>query len=205
VKRVARIAGVVAGLVLLGVVALQHPSIRARVFDRARAYAERELHLVLRASSLSYSLFTRSVELQDVSVGSTSGAEPFLQADRVVVVFGRGILRGRSDIVRISVSRPRVTLVRDRDGTLNLPPSQGSTGSASSLHLGVVSVTALTLRFDDRTTRRAVSAGPLDLSLDTSAASQEFGALGPVRSPHAPVTRNYRARSRDACGSTALG
>ena len=178
-KRVARIAGVVAGLVLLGVVALHHPSVRARLLDRARAYAERELHVAFRASSLSYSLFTRSIEMQDVSVASTSGAEPFLQADRVVVVFGLGILVGRPDFARVSLSRPRVTLVRDRDGALNLPLSQSSAGSSSPLHLGVVSVTALMLRFDDRTTRRSVSVGPLDLSLDTSGAPRAFGTLGP--------------------------
>jgi outer membrane protein assembly complex protein YaeT len=180
VKRVARIAGVVAGLVVLGVVALHLPSVRARVLDRARTYAERELHVAFRASNLSYGLFARSIELQDVSVASASGAEPFLQADRVVVVFGRGILRGRPDIASVSLSRPRVTLVKDRDGTLNLPSSQGSVGSSSPLHLGVVSVTALTVRFEDRTTSRSLSLGPLDLSLDTSGASPVFGTVSPA-------------------------
>src|SRR5262245_16702904 len=127
-------SGVLAGLILLGVAALHHPSIRARVLDRARVYAEREFHIALRASNLSYSLFSRSVELRDVRIASTSATEPLLEADRVEVVFGRGILLGRPAITRVSLSRPRVTLVRDRDGTVNLPPPPKNAEPRSEEH-----------------------------------------------------------------------
>ena len=169
------------GVILLGVAVLHLPSIRARVLGRARAYAERELHIALRASSLSYNVFTRSVELRDVSIASTSAAaDPLLQAERVNVVFGRGILLGRPAIASVSVTRPRVTLVRDRNGVMNLPPSQPSGGQSSPLNLGIVSVTALTVSLDDRVAQRSFTLGPIDLSVDTAGASRPFGRFGPA-------------------------
>src|SRR4051812_40579858 len=153
---------------LLVVAALHHPSIRARVLDRGRVYAEQELHIALSASGLSYNLFTRSIELRDVSLASTSGAAPFLQADRAVVVLGRGIWLGRPNVTRVSVIRPRVTLVRDGNGAMNLPAPVKGANPSSSLRLGVVSVTALSLRVDDRLAQTSLTVGPVDLSVDTA-------------------------------------
>jgi len=178
-RRLARIAGVLTGVTLLGVAVLHLPSIRARVLERVRVYAGRELDVALRASSLSYNLFARSVELKDVSLASTSAAEPFLEADRVVVELGPGIFLGHPVVTRVSITRPRVTLVRDSNGTMNLPPSRQGAGSSSPMHMGIVSVTALSVRVDDRLAHRSFTVGPLDLAVDTTGAPRQFGAFGP--------------------------
>ena len=125
-KRLARAAAVLAALILIALAVLHLPWVRGRVLDRARGYAERELGLALRSSGLGYNLLTRSIELRDLSVASTSAAEPFLEADRVAVVLGREIFRGRINVHRISVDRPRLTIVRFADGTVNLPASRES-------------------------------------------------------------------------------
>src|SRR4029078_1669249 len=72
-RRLARLAGVLSGLLLIGLLVLPLPSLRGRVLDRVRGYAERELGLALRASGLSYNLLTRTIALRDVSIASTSG------------------------------------------------------------------------------------------------------------------------------------
>ena len=164
---------------MIGVAVLHLPPIRGRVLDRVRHYASQEFGIALGASSLSYNLFTRSIELHDLSIASASAAEPFLEADRALIVFGREIYLGQPTITRISLSRPRLTLVRQIDGTMNLPSSQPGTARESPLHLGVVSVTALSLRLDDRMAQRSFTLGPFDLSVDTSGASSQPGAFGP--------------------------
>ena len=178
-RRLARAAGLLAALILIGLAALHLPWVRSRVLDRARGYAEQELGLAVRATGLGYNLLTRSVELRDLSVASTSGAEPFLEVDRLAVVFGPEIFRGRVTVNRLSLNRPRLTLVRYADGTVNLPASRESTQQPAPLQLGIVSVTALSARLDDRAAQRSFAVGPFDLSLDTAGPSSRPGAFGP--------------------------
>jgi outer membrane protein assembly factor BamA len=178
-RRLARLAGFLVVLILIGLAVLHLPPVRGRMLDRARGYAERELGISLRASSLHYNLLTRSIELRDLSVAPTSVEQPFLEADRAVVVLGTGIFRGRTTVTRISLTRPRLTLVRYADGTVNLPPSRNSAGQTAPLQLGIVSVTALSARVDDRLAQRSFTIGPLDLSVDTAATSGRPGAFGP--------------------------
>jgi outer membrane protein assembly complex protein YaeT len=178
-RRLARATGLLAGLILIGLVVLHLPPVRSRVLDRARGYAERELGVALRASSLGYNLLTRSIELRDLSLSSTSAGEPFLEADRAVVVFGPGIFRGRATINRISLSRPRLTLVRYADGTLNLLASRTGAAQQAPLQLGIVSVTALSARLEDRVSERSFVLGPVDLSVDTAGTSGRPGGFGP--------------------------
>jgi len=164
---------------VIGLAVLHLPSVRGRVLERARAYAEREFGVALRASSLGYNLLTRSIELRGLSVASTSASDPFLEADRAAVELGPGIFRGRVTVNRVSLDRPRLTLVRYADGTVNLPPSQDSTEKPAPLQLGIVSVTALSARLDDRAAQRSFALGPFDLALDTAAASSRPGVFGP--------------------------
>ena len=184
------------GLFLIGLVVVHLPSVRGRVLDRVRDYAARELGLTLRASSLSYSLLTRAIELRDISIASAPGNQPFVEADRAVVVLGPGIFRGHFSVDRISLSRPRLTIVRSADGTLNLPASRKDAGQPAPLHLGIVTVTALSIRFEDRLAQRSAALGPVDFSVDTTTTSSAPGAFGP-----GPFT--LRAGAIDSSGTIA--
>ena len=75
--------------------------------------------------------------------------------------------------------RPRLTLIRNADGTMNLPPSRQDGGSSTPLQLGVVSVTGLSVTLDDRGARRCFSVGPFDLSVDTRDSAARRRAFGP--------------------------
>src|SRR5262245_33745146 len=94
-RRLLRVAVVLIGLFLIGLLVVHLPPVRARVLDRVRGYAAQELGIALQASSLGYNLATRTIELRDLSLAATSGAPPFLQADRVVVLVEPGIYLGR--------------------------------------------------------------------------------------------------------------
>ena len=187
-RRLARLAVVLIGLILIGLAVLHLPPVRARVLDRVRGYAAQELGMALQASSLGYNVLTRTIELRDLSLAATPGGPPFLQADRVVVMVDPGIYLGRLTISRISVARPRLSLIRNSDGTMNLPPARNDAQSSSPLQLGVVSLTGLSMSLEDRAAKRSLTLGPLDLRLDTglgargsggdSAASP--GAFGPA-------------------------
>src|SRR3954470_1016768 len=98
--RLVRLAIVLIGLLLIGLAVLHLPPIRARVLERVRGYARQELGIVVRASSLHYSLLRRSIELRDVSLTAESSGDPFLEADRVVLVAGPGLFRGRVAVER---------------------------------------------------------------------------------------------------------
>ncbi|HXW07823.1 MAG TPA: translocation/assembly module TamB domain-containing protein [Vicinamibacterales bacterium] len=177
--RLARLAGVLASLILVGIVLLHVPWVRGRVLEYVRTYVDREFGVALRASALRYNLFTRSIELRDVGIASFSAADSFLEADRLVVVLDPGVFLGRFAGSRISLGRPRLRLVRYPDGSLNLPPSRGGVERDAPLQLGVVSATGLTATLDDRAAQRSLTVGPLDLSVNVGGPPSAPGTLGP--------------------------
>src|SRR4029453_15733202 len=176
--RLIRLAVLLIGLFLIFLAVLHLPPVRARVLDRVRAYALQEFGIALQASSLGYNLLTRSIELRDLSLTATSASQPFLQADRAVVVLDPAIYLGRVTVSRIAITRPRLTLVRDADG-VNLPPSRQGAPQSTPLQFGVVSVTGLSVTLDDRPARRSFTVGPFDLSMDTRDSNGQPGAFGP--------------------------
>jgi outer membrane protein assembly complex protein YaeT len=173
------VAVVLVGLILIGLAVLHLPPVRARVLDRVRGHAAQEFGIALQASSLGYNLFTRSIEVRDLSLAAASGGQPFLQAHRVEVVLDPAIYLGHPTVIRISVTTPRLTLTRNADGTMNLPPSRKDGGSSPPVRLGVVSVTGLSLTLEDRSAQRSFTVGPLDLSVDTRDSAGRPGAFGP--------------------------
>jgi outer membrane protein assembly complex protein YaeT len=195
--RLARLAVVLIGLFLIGLAGLHLPPVRARVLDRVRAYALQEFGIRLQASRLGYNLLTRSIELRDVSLTATSASQPFLQADRAVVLLDPAIYLGRVTVSHIAITRPRLTLVRDADG-VNLPPSRPGEAQSAPLQLGVVSVTGLSVTLDDRPARRSFTVGPFDLSMDTRDSNGQPGAFGPgpftVRTGEADVSGTIAGR-----------
>ena len=175
--RLVRLAVLLIGLILIGLALLHLPPVRTRVLDRVRAYAAQEFGIALQATSLRYSLLSRSVELRDVSLAPSPGGQPFLTADRVEVVLAPSIYLGHAVITRISIATPRLTLTRNADGTLHLPASRNGGGSSSPLQLGVVSITGLSFALDDRLVQRSFAIGPLDLSVDTRDSTGRPGAF----------------------------
>jgi autotransporter translocation and assembly factor TamB len=115
-------AGAVAVLIVTAVVIWQFPAL-ARIV--AGVIASNALHA--NVSFERVALTTRSVELENARVLSTQG-EPVATIDRIAIEYGlRDLLPGSKRLFglrSVAVYSPRLTLVRHRDGTYNVPVPQ---------------------------------------------------------------------------------
>ena len=107
VRRIGVGAVVAAGVLLIAYATLHLPFVRARVLERAREYALRELGIVVDASSLHYAILARSIELRDVSLASSAGETPFLKAEAIRLVLDRSVFRGVVAVDRLDLVGPR--------------------------------------------------------------------------------------------------
>jgi hypothetical protein len=172
-------AAAIVALILLLLAVAHLPSVRARVLERARAYATRDLGIVLDADALDYSLTSRAASLRNVTIAAT-GQPALIRADSARVVLSRRLFRGVIEIENVELVRPRITIVRHADGTTNLPVSRESESQTSTpLELGTIDIRQLEFALDDRLAHRTVDAGPIDLRLDSSRTNPRPGSFGP--------------------------
>ncbi len=194
------VAATLVTLALMLVGAAHLPFVRARVLDWARARVSRDFGVVIDAEGLSYNLLGVSIELRNLSV-SAPGERPFLQADGLRVVLARRLFAGTVDVQRIELVRPRVAILRHRDGSTNLPTIPGSPSSKPTpLHLGIVSLAQMSFDVEDEAGGHKAAAGPTDLTLDTRTKDAQPGMFGP--SPFNvvvgdPANRSWPVRSRE--------
>jgi hypothetical protein len=164
-------------LALLGAAHL--PIVRARAFEWARTQAAQRLGIVVDADAVAYNLATASVALRNVRLAA-AGEPPFFRADSVRVVLGRSVLWGAVRIERLDVGHPFVSIVRHRNGTTNLPAGNSDASSQPSpLRLGLVDLRTFSVALNDEMGGQSFTAGPIDLTLETSAAVPRSGAFGP--------------------------
>src|SRR5712672_2338737 len=143
------VAATLVTLALMLIGAGHLPFVRARVLDWTRARVSRDFGVVIDAEGLSYNLLGVSIELRNLSL-SAPGERPFLQADGLRVVLDRRLFTGTVDIQRIALIRPRVAILRHRDGSTNLPTIPSSPSSKPTpLHLGIVYLAQMSLDVED--------------------------------------------------------
>ena len=185
-------AAAIVALILLLLAVAHLPFVRARVLDRARAYAARELSISLEADAIEYSLIARSAALRNVTI-AVPGQPPLVRADSARVVLSRRLFGGVLEVERLDLVRPRITIVRHPDGTTNLPPgSKDESQAATPLELGTIDIRQLAFALDDRLATRTVAAGPIDLQLDTSRTSPRRAASARVPSRFSLARRTDR-------------
>ena len=179
VRRALLAVAAVASIALLLVGAAHLPSVRARVFQWTRAQVADRFGIVLNADAIEYNLLTASVELRNPTL-AVSGERGFLEADSVRIVLDRSALWGTIRLRRLDLARPRVAIVRHRDGTTNLPAgSTGPSSRAAPLPLGLVTIRGLSLQIEDEAGGPSAVAGPIDLTLDARSTDSRSGAFGP--------------------------
>ena len=168
--------------IALALVAAAHlPFVRVRVFDWARTRVAQDFGVTIEADAVGYNVLTASVVLRNPRL-STERERPFFRADSLRLVLSRSVLWGVLRVERLDLVRPHVTIVRHVDGTTNLPAGQTELASSSSspLHLGSVYLRQFTVAIEDEAADRALDAGPLDLTLDSSSTNPVPGAFGPA-------------------------
>ncbi len=140
------------------------------------------------------------MELRNPTLAA-QGERPFLRADSVRLVFSRRVLWGTIEIQRLELARPRVTIVRHANGTTNLPVSRTDPSSGPTpLHLGIVELRQISIEIEDEMAGHAVSAGPIDLMLDSRSTDPRPGAFGP-----GAFTVRLAATAKTPAKGSALG
>jgi len=200
VRRALMAVMALAAFVLVIVGAAHTPIARDRAFDWVRARLERDLGLIVEADQLRYNVLTRSVSLENARL-SVSGERPFLQARAIQVTLTRNLFRGSVELDRLSLEQPQVLVVRHDDGRTNLPASQsGSASSPSPIHLGLLSISALSLDVQDESAGSRIVAGPISLTIDTRAGMSRAGNFGP-----SPMTATLGSKNAEAPPQTLTG
>ncbi len=149
--------------VLVALVALLHaPPVRgyvlATVVERLRADAGIRAEI----DRLDYNLLTLRVSLGRTTLTAVDQRTPFLTLDRLALDLPWSIVRGGIAVQSLEIVRPALTIVRDEDGTLNLPPAAAEEPAEPSSPLGPIPIDRLIVR----QLQVAYTDRPIELSLD---------------------------------------
>ena len=139
---------VVAGGCLLTLVLLaglvHTPLVRAEVLSAALA---RLPALGLRADveRLDYNLFTLTVSVEGVTLSAEGSDTPFFSTDAIRLDLPWSSVRGTVGIQSLEIVRPRIAIVREDDGSLNLP-EMAETESRDAEPIGPLQIDRLVVR-----------------------------------------------------------
>jgi outer membrane protein assembly factor BamA/autotransporter translocation and assembly factor TamB len=207
-----RRVGVAAAALLAAVLALAALAHSGPVRDRVLAWAAGEawarFGVTLEADRPSYSLRTLSFAIRNVRLRAAPGAPPFLEADEINVDLPWSAARGRFSIESLHVTRPRVTIARDRDGALNLPKARPGGGGLARLPIGRLVVLHGSVTYQD--VRRGLEVGATDVAIDLNPAGEStiagsMAAQGGVRVRRPPMDlRATRFEGRASFDGVAL-
>jgi len=176
-SRLRRLLIAVAALaaVALLLIAVAHTgAVRARVLAVAAERVREQFGVDLVADRLDYNLFALSVRLTHLRLKAGADVPPFFEADELHVDLPWSVVTGAMGIQTLDVARPRVTVVRDADGVLNLPviPESESEGTPlERLQIGALSLSNGELSYRDEAGDLSVIARGLAIAFDAAAES----------------------------------
>ncbi len=170
----------VAALVLLLLAVAQLGPVRARVLALVADRMRTDFGVDLSAARLDYAPLSLSVRLQNVRLAkaTTSGTSPaftpFFEVDEVRIALPWSLLAGRVAIDSVELDRPRLTLVRGEDGSLNLPRTSGE---LDRVVVGAIRIDNGTAEFVDRLSGYSIEARGLSLAMRPVASGVCAGPL----------------------------
>ena len=155
------VTAIVAVCCLLVLAAAHSPPGRSIARTQAISWlASQGLHVS--ADTLSYNLFTLTIHLRGVSMTASGASTPFLTARDVRLNLPWTVLTRGLHINEVVLTDLVLTVVRQADGSLNLPSFSGE--PLPRLDVGRVRLDRGTLRYDDPAQRQHVEVR--DLTLD---------------------------------------
>jgi outer membrane protein assembly factor BamA/autotransporter translocation and assembly factor TamB len=182
------------GLLIVG--GLHLPFARARVLSWVSAELGKR-GIRFDANRLSYNLFSLTVGLDRVVVAAPGGGPPVFEADAVRLNFPFAALRGALRVQSIEIDRPRLRVIRQADGSWNLPASSsaGDDGPLLSgpLQLDHVVIRNMEVEYTDAIQRVAVVSRGMSLDLHRVPGRPLTGRL--AMSEPASVRQGDRATS----------
>lgn len=142
-----------AGAVLLVLAALVHsPPARQLARARLEALLAERAGIAARIDRLDYSLPSLALSASGVRLAVPGReSQPFFTAARVRVDLARAALAGRLALDALAVDDGRVAIVREADGSSNLPGGGAKrSGPAPDIHLGSLTLRDVSLSYTDR-------------------------------------------------------
>ena len=136
VARLVKVAATLAAAVVLLALALHTPFGRARVLQYAQAEVRSRFSIRLEAARLDYSLATLRIGLADLRLSTISSpaapdgpeVRPFFETDYLSVALSHQALLGDLSFDSLALTNGRVRILRQGDGTTNLPRTSGAAG-----------------------------------------------------------------------------
>jgi outer membrane protein assembly complex protein YaeT len=164
--------------VLLTAVVVHLPFVRTWTLSQIVTTLARQ-GVRLEAGRFSYNLLTLTVAMDRVTVAAGDSAPPFLEIDAIEVNLPWSVVTGRFTAESAVITRPRLTLVRGADGTLNLPDFGSNDGPAfeGPVVIGRLLVSDLALTYDDATNARRIDVSGLTLDMRAATMAPLSGTL----------------------------
>ena len=179
ISRRLMLGAAVPAFVVLVAVAIHTPSVRSAVGSWVVTRLQSAAGVQATIARLDYNLFTLTFSTGNVTLAAEGSSVPFLSAEAVRVDLPWTIVRGRIAVESLEIDNPSVTIVREADGTLNLPTSSGadSQPAPESIDVGRFVIRGLRVRYEDRPAGVLVDARDIDVNLERPPGSLLNGRL----------------------------
>lgn len=159
------------------------PFVRAGVLSWALARLRTDAGLRVEIGDLDYNLAALTGTLRNVTIAAVEADMPFFHADLVRVDLPWAVVRGSTSIQSLEIEHPRITIVRQEDGVLNLPQTAGSaahrreTAAIDAVQIERLMVRSLELRYEDRPRQMFVDGRGVTLALPRSTGAMLEGRV----------------------------
>ena len=169
----------VPALVVLVAVAIHTSPVRSAVGSWVVTRLQSAAGVQATIARLDYNLFTLTFSTGNVTLVAEGSSVPFLTAEAVRVDLPWTIVRGRIAVESLEIDNPSVTIVREADGTLNLPTGSGAASepAPASIDVGRFVIRGLRVRYEDRPAGVLVDARDIEINLERPPGSLLTGRL----------------------------
>ena len=158
----------VAALLGLIAVAIHSPPVRAAVGSWVVTKLHSAAGVQVTIARLDYNLLTLTFSAGDVTLAAEGSSVPFLSAKALRADLPWTVVGGAISVESLEIDGARVTIVRDADGTLNLPAGSGSDSQSAptSVDVGRFVVRALQIGYEDRRDGVVADGRDIDIHLE---------------------------------------
>lgn len=189
--------------VLLGLiaVAIHSPPVRSTVASWVVTKLHSDAGLQVTIARLDYNLVTLTFSAGNVTLAAEGSSVPFLSAQEVRGDLPWTIVRGTISVESLEIDGARVTIVRDADGTLNLPAGSGSDAqpAPASVDVGRFVIRGLQVGYEDRRDGVVADARGIDIDLDRPPGSL---LTGRISAREATIRHSERKTALSRLGGT---
>ena len=158
----------VPALLLLVAVAIHTSPVRSAVNSWVVTRLQSAAGVRATIARFDYNLFTLTFSASNITLAAEGSSVPFFSAEAVRGDVPWTIVRGRIAVESLEIDNPSVTIVREADGTLNLPTSSGAASEPApeSIDVGRFVIRGLRVSYENRPAGVFVDARDINVHLE---------------------------------------